>query len=330
MVIDLEGCQEVVLLPSQEGETVVVKVGAGARLGNIDLAIYDQQRRAFAHGTSPDVGAGGHFTHGGYGHSCRAWGLALDQIVAMDVVLADGTLVRASPEENENVYFVRAPCPPFPPVSPPPPPNAGTPANWPRPHRSCEAPPSRSASWSTSTCAHSRRPSMSSTGLSSLTWRSRATGSPGMADAVATFLHLQAFAQDEAVVDRNLSFGLTLGGGGSPAPAQKTMSTCVLRVAGVYMGQPASRFDEAVVPRMLAGLPLPPARRSIQQVGWIESLAILSGGAGGRGRRRTRGARDSASGARPPRRPPRLLRQERGHGQPADGGNRGVVPLVCP
>ncbi len=100
MVVDLANFQGVAV--SEDG---IAKVGAGTRLGNLDLAIYEHQR-ALAHGTWPGVGVGGHFTHGGYGYSSRAWGLALDQITALDVVLANGELVHASETENPDVFFV--------------------------------------------------------------------------------------------------------------------------------------------------------------------------------------------------------------------------------
>jgi hypothetical protein len=57
------------------------------------------------HGTCPGVGVGGHATHGGYGYAGRAWGLALDTIVALDVVLANGTLIHATSTAYPDVYW---------------------------------------------------------------------------------------------------------------------------------------------------------------------------------------------------------------------------------
>ena len=51
------------------------------------------------------IGIGGHYTHGGYGYDSRLWGLALDSIVALDVVLANGTVVHATNTSNSDVYF---------------------------------------------------------------------------------------------------------------------------------------------------------------------------------------------------------------------------------
>lgn len=69
------------------------------------LGIYNQGQRALPHGTCPGVGIGGHFTHGGYGYDSRAWGLALDTIVAMDVVLANGSFVHTTATSYPQIFF---------------------------------------------------------------------------------------------------------------------------------------------------------------------------------------------------------------------------------
>lgn len=75
------------------------------RLGNLALSIHAQGNRALPHGTCPGVGIGGHATHGGYGYQSRFWGLALDTIVAMDVVLANGSHIHATATEYPEIYF---------------------------------------------------------------------------------------------------------------------------------------------------------------------------------------------------------------------------------
>lgn len=105
MVILLENFQDV-----DVREDGVARVGAGTRLGNLGLAIYEQGKRALTHGLCKSVGVGGHFLHGGFGHWSRAWGLALDQIVGLDVVLANGSLVRASERTYPEVYYVSLRC----------------------------------------------------------------------------------------------------------------------------------------------------------------------------------------------------------------------------
>lgn len=87
-------------------EDGIVCVGSGVRLGELGLTIFENSRKALAHGTCPTVGVGGHFTHGGFGFTSRSWGLASDQIVALDVVMADGQIIKASKQENVHVYAV--------------------------------------------------------------------------------------------------------------------------------------------------------------------------------------------------------------------------------
>jgi FAD/FMN-containing dehydrogenase len=112
MIIDLREFHDVEVLEQftdpETGEVlkgVVAKVGGGVRLGNMARKIYEQGKRALPHGTGSAVGIGGHATLGGYGYVSRAWGLALDRIVAMDVVLANGRIVHASAKENEDVFW---------------------------------------------------------------------------------------------------------------------------------------------------------------------------------------------------------------------------------
>ncbi|RDW65494.1 hypothetical protein BP5796_10186 [Coleophoma crateriformis] len=101
LIVDLENFNTV----SLDNSTFIATVGGGVRLGNLALGIYNQGNRALPHGTCPGVGIGGHFLHGGYGHGSRHWGLALDTIVGLDVVLANGTFVHASATEYPDIYF---------------------------------------------------------------------------------------------------------------------------------------------------------------------------------------------------------------------------------
>lgn len=61
MVIDLSSFQEITVIGG------VAHVGAGVRLGNLALGIYNQSSpKALPHGVCPGVGIGGHSSHGGY------------------------------------------------------------------------------------------------------------------------------------------------------------------------------------------------------------------------------------------------------------------------
>ncbi|KAF2444499.1 carbohydrate-binding module family 18 [Karstenula rhodostoma CBS 690.94] len=101
MVINLESFQKVAL----DTSSGIVQVGGGVRLGNLADGIYQQGKRALSHGTCPGVGIGGHSTHGGYGTTSRSWGLAMDAIIAVDVVLANGSLIKASSSQNSEIYW---------------------------------------------------------------------------------------------------------------------------------------------------------------------------------------------------------------------------------
>lgn len=90
------------LICSDDG---IATVGAGVRLGNLALELYSQRGRALPHGVCPGVGIGGHFTHGGYGYQSRAWGLALDSVVGLDVILADGSQLHVSSSQYSDVFF---------------------------------------------------------------------------------------------------------------------------------------------------------------------------------------------------------------------------------
>ena len=106
MVVDLENLQTI-----NVGVNGIATVGAGVRLGNLALGLYNQAKRALPHGTCPGVGIGGHFTHGGYGYDSRKWGLALDTIVALDVVLANGSFVHATAKTYPKLYYVSSALP---------------------------------------------------------------------------------------------------------------------------------------------------------------------------------------------------------------------------
>ncbi|KAI5782096.1 hypothetical protein DFH27DRAFT_579765 [Peziza echinospora] len=88
--------------------TGIAAVGSGVRLGNLALALHEQGGRALPHGTCPGVGVGGHALHGGYGYASRMWGLTVDTIVALDVVLANGDIVTASATENAELFWALA------------------------------------------------------------------------------------------------------------------------------------------------------------------------------------------------------------------------------
>ncbi|HET8665757.1 MAG TPA: FAD-binding oxidoreductase [Nocardioides sp.] len=65
-------------------------------------AAYD---RAVLHGSSPDVGIAGYTLGGGIGWYARTHGLATNSLTAVELVIGDGTQVRASADENPALFW---------------------------------------------------------------------------------------------------------------------------------------------------------------------------------------------------------------------------------
>ena len=100
LVIDLSGMRSVRVAP--DGETA--DVAGGALFGDIDHATH-AIGRATPGGIISTTGAGGLILGGGIGHLTRKCGLSIDNVLGADVVLADGSLVTANENENEDLYW---------------------------------------------------------------------------------------------------------------------------------------------------------------------------------------------------------------------------------
>ena len=61
--------------------------------------------RAFPGGHCPSVGIGGFLLQGGQGWNSRKYGWACENVVAIDVVTADGELIRADEEQNSDLLW---------------------------------------------------------------------------------------------------------------------------------------------------------------------------------------------------------------------------------
>ncbi|OKL62112.1 hypothetical protein UA08_02364 [Talaromyces atroroseus] len=101
VVVDLRHFQQF----SYDPVTTHATIGAGTLLGDIDTKLFDAGGRAMSHGTSPQVGIGGHATIGGLGPTDRQWGMALDHVESVQVVLANSSIVNASATEYPDVFF---------------------------------------------------------------------------------------------------------------------------------------------------------------------------------------------------------------------------------
>lgn len=90
---------------SYDDASGIVTAGPAVR-GGTDLdPLLAGRGRFFQGGHCPTVGLGGFLLQGGMGWNCRGWGWAAEAIDAIDVVTADGELVRCSEEENADLFW---------------------------------------------------------------------------------------------------------------------------------------------------------------------------------------------------------------------------------
>lgn len=101
VVVDLSRFDSVEVL---DPATRLVRVGAGARWAQVAAALAPHEL-AITSGDSGGVGVGGLATAGGIGWYARKHGLTIDRVRAVDVVLADGTALRASPSEHPELFW---------------------------------------------------------------------------------------------------------------------------------------------------------------------------------------------------------------------------------
>ncbi|MCR2800019.1 LLM class flavin-dependent oxidoreductase [Microbacterium sp. zg-Y818] len=101
IVVDLGALSQIEVL---DPETRRVRIGPGARWMQVARAL-EPHGWAISSGDYGGVGVGGLATAGGIGFLAREHGLTIDRMVAADVLLADGTVVRASADENPDLFW---------------------------------------------------------------------------------------------------------------------------------------------------------------------------------------------------------------------------------
>ena len=101
VVIDLSQLASVEVI---DEERHLVRIGGGATWGQVAAALAPHGL-AISSGDTKSVGVGGLTLTGGIGWKVRKYGLALDNVVAAEVVTANGEVVRASAEENPELFW---------------------------------------------------------------------------------------------------------------------------------------------------------------------------------------------------------------------------------
>ena len=101
LVIDVGGLNDITVL---DEDRRIVRIGPGARWKDVARAL-DSRGWALGSGDYGGVGVGGLATAGGIGLLGRNRGLTIDHLRAVELVLADGGQVRASAEENPDLFW---------------------------------------------------------------------------------------------------------------------------------------------------------------------------------------------------------------------------------
>jgi len=99
-VIDLSAMNDVTLSPDNRS----VQIPGGARASDV-FAVTDPRGLAVVTGSCSSVGMAGLTLGGGYGSLIARFGLALDNLLAAEVVLADGNIVTASLRNEEDLFW---------------------------------------------------------------------------------------------------------------------------------------------------------------------------------------------------------------------------------
>jgi FAD/FMN-containing dehydrogenase len=100
IVIDLGGLKTIEVDPAAK----TVRAGGGVLWGELDAATQEHGLQTPG-GRVTTTGIGGFTTGGGYGWTSSKHGLACDNLVSAEVVLADGTVVTASEDENPDLLW---------------------------------------------------------------------------------------------------------------------------------------------------------------------------------------------------------------------------------
>lgn len=101
IIIDVSLLNDVTLSDPATGR---VRIGAGARWGDVAKELH-RYGLALSSGDTKSVGVSGLTLGGGIGWMVRKYGLAIDSLVSVDIVTADGTLHTANATENTDLFW---------------------------------------------------------------------------------------------------------------------------------------------------------------------------------------------------------------------------------
>lgn len=101
MIVDFRQMNKII----SDSKNALVHIEPAARLGDVAKDLWADDQMAMPHGTCPTVGVGGHSLCGGVGPTSRLWGMATDNIVEIEMVLADGNIVHVSQHENPDLFW---------------------------------------------------------------------------------------------------------------------------------------------------------------------------------------------------------------------------------
>jgi FAD/FMN-containing dehydrogenase len=100
LVLDMSGFRTIEIAPDKSR----ARIGGGMLSGGVEIETAKAGVAAVL-GQCPSVGVGGYLLGGGVGPLMSKYGVGCDNVIAADLVLADGRQVRASAQENPDLYW---------------------------------------------------------------------------------------------------------------------------------------------------------------------------------------------------------------------------------
>ena len=101
LVLDVSNLRDI----TYDAKTKLVHVGAGLRLIDIYTFLWDEAKVSIPGGSCPTVGIAGITTGGGFGFFGRQHGLLSDNLVELEIVLANGKRAIANDTCNSDLFY---------------------------------------------------------------------------------------------------------------------------------------------------------------------------------------------------------------------------------